>query len=116
MDEYTSAHVTRLTVYIGFDNPCKSFINGFPNLHRLDVLGKGIRDVKLQMAEAFLDLPGYSDSTEPCYLRFALEVEEPPPDPDLRNPDERYYWDDYQASLVSCARPNRGAPLSLRLR
>ncbi|KAM5542053.1 hypothetical protein V8D89_004363 [Ganoderma adspersum] len=109
LDEYTSAHVTQLTVYLGFDNPCKSFINGdhlyefingFPNLHRLDLLGKGIRDVKLQMVEAFLGLPGYSDSTEPYYLGFALEVEEPPPDPDLRNPDERYYSDEYQATLV----------------
>ncbi|KAI1784764.1 hypothetical protein LXA43DRAFT_1186232 [Ganoderma leucocontextum] len=34
----------------------RMFIGGFPNLRRLDLLGKTVRDTKLQMAKAFLDL------------------------------------------------------------
>lgn len=54
-------------VHVGTRYPCKSFINGdhlyefvngFPNLHQLDLLGKGIRDVKLQMAEALMRICG----------------------------------------------------------
>ncbi|KAM5542058.1 hypothetical protein V8D89_004368 [Ganoderma adspersum] len=107
--EYNSANVTQLTAYLGFDNPFKSFIDGghlsqfvdgFPNLRRLDLVGKAVRDVKIRMAEAFLDFVGYSTSQERYCLGFALEVEEPPPDPTLRHRDEHYYSDEYQAALV----------------
>ena len=39
----------------------RTFIGGFPNLRRLDLLGKTIGDTKLQMVDAFLD-PIYSPS------------------------------------------------------
>ncbi len=117
LDEYTSANVTALTVYLSFDNPHKSFINGahlrrfidgFPNLRRLDWLGMTIRDVKIQMAEAFLDLLAYpgpgsggaSMSAEPKCLGFALEVEEPPGTRHRVPDDEHYYSAECQTTLV----------------
>ena len=39
----------------------RTFMGGFPNLRRLDLLGKTIGDTKLQMVDAFLD-PVYSPS------------------------------------------------------
>ncbi|KAI1791625.1 hypothetical protein LXA43DRAFT_1094500 [Ganoderma leucocontextum] len=102
----------------GFDNPYKSFINGdhlrrfvagCPNLRRLDLLGKAIRDVKIQMAKAFLDLLAESDSkgappsSKAGYLAFGLEVEERPTDAEnlkYQVPDENYYSAEYQIAVV----------------
>lgn len=84
-------------MYLGFDNPSKSFINGDhlrgfvagrPNLHRLDLLDKAVRDVGIQMAQAFLECLAEAQSgscntpastareTQIKCLGFALEFEE----------------------------------------
>ncbi|PIL33123.1 hypothetical protein GSI_04572 [Ganoderma sinense ZZ0214-1] len=121
LDEYMSPDVTELAVCLGFDNPTETFINGdhlrrfvagFPNLLRLDLLGKTVLDVKLQLAEAFLDTLSYActggpgapraPSTLPRCLALALEVEERPPDPKHAVPEEHgyFYSADHQTMLL----------------
>ena len=72
LDEHRHPAVTRLAVDFEMDldsrkgftgrmasqvEAFRAFVHGLPNLRRLDLLGNGIGDVKLQFAKAFLDLP-----------------------------------------------------------
>ncbi len=76
LDEHRYPTVTRLAVDIEIDmrdpddnmfglargDLLHAYIGGFPNLRRLDLLGKTIGDAKLEMAKAFLGL----QSGSPC--------------------------------------------------
>ena len=120
LKEYMSATVTELAVHLDHDSPPRlpqfidgdclsSFVWGFPNLHRLDLLGKNVRDVKLRMAKVFLDRLAESTSDTafaPPHLKclaFSFEVEERPLVADERRErymDEFRYTVDYQVAAV----------------
>ncbi|KAM5542785.1 hypothetical protein V8D89_003746 [Ganoderma adspersum] len=118
LKEYMSATVTELAVHLDPDSPPRlpqfidgdclsSFVWGFPNLHRLDLLGKNVRDVKLRMAKVFLDRLAESKSNTtfapPKCLAFSFEVEERPLVADERRDrymDEFRYTVDYQLAAV----------------
>nr|VWO95379.1 Beta-glucosidase (EC [Ganoderma boninense] len=120
LKDYMSATVTELTVHLDPDSPPRlpqlldsdclsSFVRGLPNLHRLDLLGKNIRDVRLRMAKAFLDRLAESKSkfdtplSSVTCLAFAFEVEERPLVADERRDqymDEFRYTVDYQVAVI----------------
>ena len=117
LDQYMSENVTELTVYLGFDNPDESFINGdhlcrfvdgFLNLLRLDMLGKAVLDIKIQLAHAFMDVMSYAClgglgapiSTMLRCLALVLEVEERSPNPNYAVPEDYFYGADHQTALL----------------
>ncbi len=119
LKEHMSATVTDLAVHLDLDSDPRlprfidgdclsSFVWGFPNLRRLDLLGKKVRDVKLRMAKVFLDRlaegksPGTTGASGKC-LAFTFEVEERPPNADEhrdRYVDDLRYTVDHQVSTV----------------
>ena len=131
--DYMSAAVTEIAVHFDLDTPpgclplvadhtLSSFLRGFPNLRRLDLLGKKVRKLKLQMAEVFLDRMAQSISestTAPAgCLAFAFEVEERPLKPDERRNrymDELRYTIDYQLAILREQLDNLEALLKTRL-
>ncbi|PIL33004.1 hypothetical protein GSI_04453 [Ganoderma sinense ZZ0214-1] len=115
LKEYISATVTELAVHLDPDSPSplpqlidsdclSSFVRGFPNLHRLDLFGKNVRDARLRMAKAFLDHLAEDESgTATKCLAVAFEVEERPLVADERRDrymDEFRYTVDYQVAAI----------------